>query len=87
MVFLESVTKRTKLSRAAFRTYFKHAALDPGHCAELDRALDSMPLTASQMSILGVSAFHTVGHLTVVFRQLSKYLPVQEAPSRAKAGR
>ncbi len=87
MGFLETIMKRTGYSRAAFRTYFKHAALDPGHSAELDRALDSMPLTTSQMSILGVSAFHAVGRLTVAFRQLSKHLSGKEAPSPPEAVR
>ncbi len=84
--FLESLISRTRLPRAAFRTYLKHAALDPGHRDELDRALDSMPLKTSHMSILGVSTFHTIGCVTVVFRELASSLPANHTVGRAEAG-
>ncbi len=85
--FLEAAMTRTGLPRAAFRTYLKHAALDPGHREELNRALDSMPLTPSQQSILGVSAFHTIACLTGAFRELPKALTANEAPFRVEADR
>ena len=41
----------------------RHAKLDPGHRDDLDRLLDSLPLTAEQVSVIGVSALQTV-HLS-----------------------
>jgi hypothetical protein len=50
--------------RAAFRTMIAHAELDPGHGAELDELLDSLPLTREQSAVIGLSAMHTVEQYT-----------------------
>lgn len=65
--FLEEVVARTGLPADAFRTYFKHARLDPRHRDDLDQALDRMPLTADQTALLGVSAIGTVHGLALAF--------------------
>ncbi len=41
--FLLDVMERTGLPREGFRTYLKHARLDPHHARELDETLDSSP--------------------------------------------
>ena len=51
---------RTGLPRQAFRTVIKHAHLDPHHRDDLNAALDELPLTPEQASIIGVSAMQTV---------------------------
>ncbi len=78
--FLEGVVARTGLPRAAFRTYFKHGSLDPQHGEDLNAALDSMPLTASQSALVGVSAFHTVGLLRALFDGLVESRAAMSAP-------
>ena len=69
--FLEDVITRTGLPREAFRTYLKHSLLDPHHGAELNQALDAMPLTEPQSALLGVNAFQTVGALRTLFQELA----------------
>jgi Iron-containing redox enzyme len=44
----------------AFRTLREHAEIDGHHKRELDRALDEMPLSPRQLSIIGLSALTTV---------------------------
>ncbi|MFL5586807.1 MAG: iron-containing redox enzyme family protein [Ktedonobacteraceae bacterium] len=53
------VQAKTALPRDVFRTYLKHAHLDPHHCQNLDRILDSLPLTREHSTIIGISASHT----------------------------
>jgi hypothetical protein len=56
---IETLMERTGYPREAFRTYFEHAELDPGHRDRLDRTIDSLPLEASHESALGLSAIAT----------------------------
>jgi hypothetical protein len=51
--------ERTGYPREAFRTFVLHGQLDPGHKEELDRAIDRLPLTADQETVLGLSAMST----------------------------
>jgi hypothetical protein len=44
----------------AFRTLLIHARLDVHHRDELDRLLDALPLTPTEVRILDLSALHTV---------------------------
>lgn len=69
--FLEDVIQRTGLPRAAFRTYFQHAALDQKHRDDLHDALDHMPLAAEHSTMLGVSAFQTVALVRQIFDELA----------------
>jgi hypothetical protein len=57
---VDDLVARTGFPRAAFRTMLRHAQLDPHHCEDLDRLLDSLPLTSQQVSMIGVSGLQTV---------------------------
>jgi hypothetical protein len=57
---VDSLVARTGYPHAAFRTMLRHAKLDPHHRDDLDRLLDSLPLTPEQVSVIGVSALQTV---------------------------
>lgn len=60
---LEAVTDLTLRSgypKAAFRTFAKHAHLDPRHSDDLDHLLDSLPLQPEHQSVIGLSALRTV---------------------------
>jgi hypothetical protein len=57
---VDDLVARTGFPKAAFRTMLRHAKLDPGHRDDLDRALDALPLTPEQVSVVGVSALQTV---------------------------
>ncbi|NKB66736.1 MAG: hypothetical protein GKR89_06735 [Candidatus Latescibacteria bacterium] len=50
----------TDYPREAFSTLLKHARLDPHHKKDLDQFLNSLTLSDEQLSILGLSAIHTV---------------------------
>ncbi len=57
---IEDLIARTGLTRHAFRTLLAHAELDPDHRADLNRTVDSLPLTPEHRSVLGLSAIHSV---------------------------
>lgn len=53
------VQKATGLPADAFRTFIKHARLDPHHRDDLNAALDAMPLTEAEEELVTVSALET----------------------------
>ena len=65
--YLEEVQRRTGIPAAGFRTYLKHARLDPHHSRDMDEVIDRLPLTPEQSSLLGVVAFQTMHHITMLF--------------------
>jgi hypothetical protein len=54
----DDLEHRTGLPKALFRTYRMHGELDPQHAEELNEFIDSLPLTAKQMSLIGISAMN-----------------------------
>jgi hypothetical protein len=58
-----------------------HAELDPGHADELAATIDSLPLSAEQSAVLGLSAMSTVHGLAHVLDEL-----VDEWDAAAPAG-
>lgn len=67
---LETIRKRTRLPRTAFRCLMAHADNDPHHIADLNRTLDSMPLSEEQQMYIALSAFHTIDGVASVFEEL-----------------
>jgi Iron-containing redox enzyme len=75
--FLRSVMERTGLPPEGFRTYLKHAQLDPHHSREMYAALDDMPLTGEQAALLGVVSLVTLHDVAALFERLTgSLLPV-----------
>jgi len=68
---LDEMVARTGYRPEAFRTLIQHAELDPGHRAELDSTLDSLPLTQEQSAAVGVSALYTVQMLSRCLEEIS----------------
>jgi hypothetical protein len=56
---VEEVRRATGLPAAAFRTFIKHARLDPHHRDDLNAALDAMPLTEAHEALVTVNAIET----------------------------
>jgi hypothetical protein len=67
---IDALQRGTGYERAAFRTMIAHAELDPGHGAELDELLDTLPLTREQSAVIGLSALHTVECYTRAIEEL-----------------
>jgi hypothetical protein len=67
---LEAIRKRTRLPKTAFRCLIAHADNDPHHIADLNRTLDSMPLSEEQQMYVALSAFHTIDGVASVFEEL-----------------
>jgi hypothetical protein len=61
--FLEAFVRRTGLPPEGFRTLLLHAREDPHHEVDLDDLIDGLPLTGTQLGLLGISAMQTVGLL------------------------
>jgi hypothetical protein len=57
---VDDLVTKTGFPRAAFRTMLRHAQLDPHHRDDLDRLLDTLPLTPQQVGVIGVSGLQTV---------------------------
>ncbi len=56
---VERTIAKTGLPREAFRSFFRHAVLEPAHNDALERLLDSLPLTREQQSLISVSVIQT----------------------------
>ena len=56
---VERTIAKTGLPREAFRSFFRHAILEPAHNDALDRLLDALPLTREQEELVGVSVIQT----------------------------
>jgi hypothetical protein len=69
--FLVDTMERTGIPPEGFRTYLKHARLDPHHSREMDEALDALPLTPEHTALIGVVAFHTMHDLAALFEGLT----------------
>lgn len=69
--FLLDVMERTGIPNEGFRTYLKHARLDPHHAREMDETLDSLPLTAKHSALLGIVAFNTMHNVAAFFEALT----------------
>ncbi len=68
---LEHLRETTGYPGEAFRTLWRHAVLDPGHRADLDRLLDGLRPTREQQALVGISALHTVRAAADLFRGLA----------------
>ncbi|WP_433359341.1 iron-containing redox enzyme family protein [Streptosporangium sp. CA-115845] len=68
---LEHLERGTGYPPAAFRTLWRHAALDPGHRDGLDRMLDGLRPTREQQAAVGTSALHTVRAAAALLRELA----------------
>src|SRR5262245_57722063 len=64
--YFARVFRRASIPEAAASNIFRHARLDPRHRDDLDAALDALPLTDYHHSLLGISAFQTIGALARV---------------------
>ena len=73
MEFLRDVSERTGIPIAFMSCHVRHAELDPGHVAEFDATLDSIPLTPEHRDLITVSAITTIGHLERVFTDILEH--------------
>ena len=56
---VERTVAETGLPREAFRSFFRHAVLEPAHNDALDGLVDSLPLSREQQGLIGVSVIQT----------------------------
>ena len=78
---LEAVIARSGIPREGFRTFLKHADIDPHHCADLNRALDRLPLSSRQASLIGISAMSTVQSLSRSTEEMLRLFALKASPS------
>jgi hypothetical protein len=71
VAFIDSLAARSGLPEQAFRTWRKHAELDPHHQTELDRLLDTMPLGEAHRALIGLSMAHTLSSLARLVRAIA----------------
>jgi len=81
------VIERTGLPERAFRTFIKHARLDPHHRDDLNSALDSMPLTGEQETLIAMSALETQHLLGISLREVVKDHSQESTQQTDRGGR
>jgi hypothetical protein len=74
---IRDLIERSGLPEEGFRTFDLHGKLDPGHQEELDRTIDSLPLTGDQEKVLGLSAMSTGIQVTSSLREVAGVFPQQ----------
>ncbi len=67
---IDEIRDITGYPDAAFRSLREHADADISHAAELREFIDSLPLSARQHELLGLSVFETVAGLARIFDEL-----------------
>lgn len=67
---IAEVIERTGLPERAFRTFIKHARLDPHHRDDLNSVLDAMPLTREYETLIATSALETQHLFAVSLREV-----------------
>ena len=72
---IDELMERTGYGMDAFRTLRLHGELDPGHRAELDDTLDSLPLTREQAIVVALSAMSSVDLYTQAIDEVIVGLP------------
>ncbi len=68
---LDEIQRRTQLPPDSFRCLRSHAEDDPAHLADLNRTLDSMPLSPQQSSRIALEAFATIDAVADLLDQLA----------------
>jgi hypothetical protein len=77
---LEALIARTGLPRKSFRSLLAHALLDQKHGADVERALDSLPLTEAHLEALGVSLVYSTNTFATAVEEI---LDLHEIRKRA----
>jgi hypothetical protein len=72
---VDRLMERTGYGREAFRTLIRHAELDPLHRDDLDEALDRLPLTREQSTVIAMTALHSVDAFTQLLEELVEQAP------------
>ena len=67
---VDALMAGTGYPREAFRTLIRHAELDPLHRDDLDEALDRLPLTPAQSTVIATTALHSVDAFTRLLEDL-----------------
>ena len=76
---IDRLERETGLPPEAFRTYRFHSEIDVHHLADLDRTIDTLPLTRRDLGLIGISATHTANALAGCMDRLTP----SDAPERA----
>ena len=86
---VERSIQRTGLPKQAFRNFSRHAILEPSHNEALDRLFDTLPLTAEQTSLIGVSLTQTANMIAQAAEEILEFHALGQssilAPSPAAA--
>jgi pyrroloquinoline quinone (PQQ) biosynthesis protein C len=67
---VEDFIRRTGLPRQAFRSLLLHAFIDIQHGADMERALDTLPLSDDHLAMIGVSVMHTTHALALTLEEI-----------------
>lgn len=80
---VEDLIRRTGLPPSAFRTILRHSAIDLKHGADVERILDTLPLTAAHLAMIGVSMAHTMESIARSTEELCDLYEIRSKAARA----
>lgn len=67
---IETVAERNGLPLACFSSFLYHARIDHRHRQDLDELLDSLPLAADHLELIGLSSIRTIGMMTQIMNDI-----------------
>lgn len=79
---VDHLQKESGLPASIFRTYRLHGELDPNHMRDFDQMLDTLPLSRSEESLVGISAINTIYLLAQSFDELDSRVGTEIEASR-----
>jgi hypothetical protein len=82
---VEDLIRRTGLPRRGFRSLLSHAFLDIQHGADMERALDTLPLSDAHLSMIGVSMMHTTHALALTLEEILDQVEIRGGSEGGKA--
>jgi pyrroloquinoline quinone (PQQ) biosynthesis protein C len=83
--FFHQVAARNKLSPKCFSSFLYHAKIDPRHRKDLDAVLDALPLTPSQIELIGISSLRTIRMMTGILEDIIETGAANQSGRRSKA--
>jgi pyrroloquinoline quinone (PQQ) biosynthesis protein C len=70
--FIQAIASKNNLPLKCFSSFLYHAKIDPQHRRELDEHLDSLPLEASHLELIGLSSLRTIRMMTGIMEGIIK---------------
>ena len=83
---VEELIRRTGLPRTACRAFLRHAVLDLKHGSDIERVIDTLPLTSDHLSMIGVSLAHTIHGIALSTEEIVDLYEIRKQAAGSEIG-